>query len=200
MRVAVYTRVSTADQSTDLQRKELDAYVAARGWQSAAVFEDAGRTGTNANRPSLKKLIADCRERKFDVVVVWKLDRFFRSLKDLVNTLQEFQELGVTFISLKDHVDLGTSQGRLLMQLLGAFAEFEASLIKERVRAGLAAARAKGRVGGRPRTVDPAAVWSAYGEIKSVRQTAKRLGIAASSVQAAIAAYRKTSGEAGRKS
>jgi len=174
-RIALYVRVSTSDQSTELQLRELNQFTQARGWTTIKVYEDKA-TGTNGNRPLLKQLLSDARQRKIDVVVIWKLDRLFRSLKDLISTLQEFTELGVDFISLKDNIDLTTSSGRLMMHMLGAFAEFEASLIKERVRAGLRNAKAKGKRLGRPKKE----FWAIL-EMKhkglSVKDISKRLGV-----------------------
>lgn len=150
-KIACYLRVSTNEQSTEMQRSEVLQYYTARGFSDVEVYEDIGKTGTNDNRPALKKLLTDARERKIDIVICWKIDRLFRSLKHLILTLQEFDELGIKFISLKDQIDLTTSSGRLLMQIIGAMGEFEAALIKERVKAGLAVARAKGKRLGRPR-------------------------------------------------
>ncbi len=181
-RVAVYLRVSTLDQSTDLQKQELLDYLVARQWTDYQIFEDAGRTGTNANRPALKQMLADAKARKIDLVICWKLDRLFRSLKDLVVTLQEFQDLGVEFVSLKDQIDLTTASGRLLMQLLGAMAEFEGSLIRERVRAGIRAAKAKGQQLGRPTRIDQARAFSLRAEGPSLATIAKTLGATKSGV------------------
>jgi DNA invertase Pin-like site-specific DNA recombinase len=152
-RVALYLRVSTQDQSTELQSNELLKYIEARGLPDPIIYQDKS-TGTNGNRPAFKQLMADIRQRKVDLVICWKLDRLFRSLKDLIATLQEWNELGVEFISLKDNIDLTTSAGRLMLHIIGAFGEFEASLIRERVRAGLANAKAHGKRLGRPPTID----------------------------------------------
>lgn len=154
MRVALYVRCSTVEQSTDLQKRELTEYANARGWAVYEIYEDHGKTGTNTNRPAFQKLLSDSKRRKFDGIVVYKLDRAFRSLKDLVTVLSEWNALGVSFISLRDHVDLSTPSGRLMTQIIGAMSEFEASLIRERVRAGLAHARAKGVVLGRKPSLD----------------------------------------------
>lgn len=144
-------RVSTAEQNTDLQRRELVEYAERRGW-SYEILEDRA-TGTHANRPSLQRLLQLARSRKIDGVAVWKCDRLFRSLKHAVVTLAEFTELGVEFYSHKDQVDLTSSTGRLLANLLMAFAEFEADLIRSRVVAGLEAAKARGVQLGRPKLV-----------------------------------------------
>lgn len=152
-RVAIYLRVSTIDQSTELQHREIIAFVQSRGWEVAAVFEDK-LSGTQRNRPALNELMTLVRSRKVDTVICWKLDRLFRSLRDLVAMLQELGELNVSFVALRDQIDLTTSSGRLMAHLLGAFAEFEASLIRERVRAGLDNARSKGVRLGRPPSIN----------------------------------------------
>jgi len=186
LRAALYLRVSTQDQSCELQRRELLAFAEARGWNVVEVFEDKA-TGTNGNRPQLKAMLAQARARRIDLVIAWKLDRLFRSLKDLVVTLQDLSEVGVGFISLKDNIDMTTSSGRLMTHLLGAFAEFEASLIRERVRAGLAHAKAKGKRLGRPKTRNDAQIQSLRGSKLSIREIARRLGISKGAVQRALA-------------
>jgi len=185
-KIALYLRVSTSDQSTELQRSELLAYCKARGFNDVEIYEDVGKTGTNDNRPTLKKLIADAKQRKFDIVICWKIDRLFRSLKHLILTLQEFDELGIKFISLKDQIDLTTSSGRLLMQILGAMGEFEAALIKERVKAGLSNAKAKGVILGRRRVFNKEQVLELRASGKTVRQIAEDLHISKSTVATAL--------------
>lgn len=186
VRVGVYLRVSTSDQSCEMQRREIDAYVQARGWLTVTYYEDAGFTGTNTNRPQFKQLIADARHRKLDVIVVFKLDRFARSLKDLITHLEELTQLGVDFIALKDAIDFTTASGKLLTSLLGAFAAFEADIIRERVRSGLANARAKGKRLGRPKLRDDAAILSLRAEGKSLRQIMSQLNTSMGAVQRAI--------------
>lgn len=149
-RVAIYCRVSTAHQGNDLQKTELESYSKLRGWNLKYVFEDKS-TGTNTSRDGLKELLAKARTREIDIILIWKLDRFFRSLRDLVNTISELEELGVSLVSLKDQIDLTTSTGRLMVHLLGAFAQFEADLIRSRVIAGIEKAKSKGTKLGRPR-------------------------------------------------
>ena len=152
-RAALYARVSTiTGQNPELQISELKEYAARRGWQVVAEFVDR-MSGVKESRPSLNRLMADARQRKFDVVVVWKIDRFGRSLRHLVNALAELEAVGVPFISLHDNLDLSTPSGRLMFQIIGAMAEFERALIRERVQAGLANAKKKGKKLGRPRVV-----------------------------------------------
>jgi len=151
-RVALYCRVSTANgqQSPDLQLRELRDYVSRRGWKVGGEYTDEGVSGSRESRPALNQLMSDAHHRRFDAVLVWKLDRFGRSLRHLVNSLAELEARGIAFISLRDNLDLTTPSGRLMFQIIGAMAEFERSLIAERVKAGMQNARAKGKRLGRP--------------------------------------------------
>lgn len=151
-RVAIYCRVSTANgqQSPEMQLRELREYVRRRGWRVADEYTDEGVSGVRESRPGLNRLMADAHRRRFDAVLVWKLDRFGRSLRHLVNALAELEARGIAFVSLRDNLDLGTPSGRLMFQIIGAMAEFERALIGERVRAGMRNARAKGKRIGRP--------------------------------------------------
>jgi DNA invertase Pin-like site-specific DNA recombinase len=150
-RVALYARVSTCNgqQDPELQLRELREYARLRGLTIVGEYIDR-ISGSKDSRPALNRLMADASQRKFDAVLVWKLDRFGRSLRHLVNALAELEALGLTFISLRDNLDLSTPSGRLMFQIIGAMAEFERSLIQERVKAGLRNARAKGKRLGRP--------------------------------------------------
>jgi len=156
MRVALYARVSTLNgQHPEMQLSELREYGARRGWQIVGEYVDEGISGSRERRPQLDRLMADAHRRKFDLIGVWKIDRFGRSLKHLVNALADLDAYGVAFVSLRDNIDLSTPSGRLMFQIIGAMAEFERSLIQERVRAGLRNAVARGVRLGRPkRTVD----------------------------------------------
>jgi DNA invertase Pin-like site-specific DNA recombinase len=153
-RVAFYSRVSTLHgQDPELQLRELREYAAARGWTVIGEYTDTGVSGSKESRPGLNQLMSDAHRRKFDAVLVWKLDRFGRSLRHLVNALAELEARGIAFVSLRDNLDLSTPSGRLMFQIIGAMAEFERSLIQERVKAGLRNARAKGKRLGRPRAL-----------------------------------------------
>jgi len=149
-RAAIYTRVSTTDQTTENQALELRRYVSHRGWQ-ATEYADVGVSGTKERRPALDRLIADGRRRRFDVLVCWRLDRLGRSLRHLIILLEELQALGIDFVSLAEGIDATTPAGKLQMHILGAIAEFERARIAERVRAGLERARRHGTRLGRPR-------------------------------------------------
>jgi DNA invertase Pin-like site-specific DNA recombinase len=155
LRCAFYVRVSTnnGQQNPEVQLNDMRPFAESRDWQLVGEYVDHC-TGSKESRPELNRLLADARQRKFDVIVVWKLDRFARSLKHLVIALAEFESLGVQFVSLKDNLDLTTASGRLMFQIIGAMAEFERSLIQERVRAGLRNARAKGKRLGRPEVAE----------------------------------------------
>jgi DNA invertase Pin-like site-specific DNA recombinase len=134
-----------------MQLSELREYASRRGWSITSEYVDQGVSGSKESRPELNQLMADAHRRNFDAVLVWKIDRFGRSLKHLVNALADLCAYGVAFVSFRDNLDLSTPSGRLMFQIIGAMAEFERSLIQERVRAGLRNARAKGKKFGRPR-------------------------------------------------
>jgi DNA invertase Pin-like site-specific DNA recombinase len=179
LRVALYARVSTPhNQNPEMQLSELREYGAHRGWQVVGEYVDEGVSGSRERRPQLDRLMADAHRRKFDLIAVWKIDRFGRSLKHLVNALADLDSLGVAFVSLRDNIDLSTPSGRLMFQIIGAMAEFERSLIQERVRAGLRNAQARGVRLGRPRTVvDAAQIASLRASGASWREVAEQMHI-----------------------
>jgi DNA invertase Pin-like site-specific DNA recombinase len=185
MRVALYARVSTANghQDPEMQLRELREFIDRRGWQISGEYVDKGISGSKDSRPAVDRLMADASRRKFDVVLVWKLDRFGRSLRHLVNALAELEALGLTFVSLPDNLDLSTPSGRLMFQIIGAMAEFERALIQERVKAGLRNAKAKGVRLGRPRVfVSESRIDAMRGAGASWRAISKELGIALGTV------------------
>ena len=148
---AIYARVSTFDQEPENQLQELRRYVEARGW-AAAEFVDRGISGSKDRRPALDALLKDAKRRRFDVVVCWRLDRLGRNLRHLVTVIEDLNALGIAFVSLGEGFDCTTPAGRLQLHVLAALAEFERARIQERVRAGLARARAQGVKLGRPTT------------------------------------------------
>jgi putative DNA-invertase from lambdoid prophage Rac len=151
LRVGLYARVSTEEQQTlPLQLKDLRAYAKRRGWKVALEVEEVG-SGAKT-RPKREALLAAARRREVDVVVVWRLDRWGRSLADLVVTLQELADLGVGFASVTEALDFTTAAGRALAGMLAVFAAFERDILRERVKAGMAQARAQGKHVGRPPT------------------------------------------------
>jgi len=159
MRAAIYARVSTTGngQSPEMQIREFGEYCDRRGWTIAGEYVDEGVSGAKDRRPELDRLMADAHKRRFDVVVVWKFDRFARSVSHLLRALETFQALRIEFVSLTEGVDTSTPAGKMVFTVLGAVAELERSLIAERVKAGLRNAKAKGKRLGRPRTVVDAA-------------------------------------------
>lgn len=151
MRVGIYARVSTHDQHTlPMQLKQMKEYIGHRNWKLAAEVQEIGSGATT--RPRREELLKMARRREIDAVLVWKLDRFGRSLADLITTLNELRDIGVTFISLTESLDFSTSSGRAMAGMLSTFAEFERDIIRERVKAGIANAREHGKSHGRPKT------------------------------------------------
>lgn len=149
MRVAIYTRVSTSDQSVGRQMRELREYATKRGWDIILEVEEVA-SGASKNRPQREEVLCMARKRKIDAVLILSLDRWGRSVQDLVLTMAELQELGVDFV-VPGNIDMTTPMGKMLAHFLGAVAEFERELIRERVKSGLENARAKGKQLGRPR-------------------------------------------------
>jgi len=185
MQVGIYARVSTIDKGQDvgMQLRELEAYAKARGWTVQDRYLDEGVSGSQTRRPGVDRLLAACRRRQIDVVLVWRLDRLGRNLKHLIMMLDELQSLGVAFVALHEQIDCTTATGQLMLHLLAAFAESERALIRERVKAGLAHARTKGQQLGRPRLkIDPARVKSLRKDGRSIRQIAQTLHISPASV------------------
>ena len=150
MKAAIYGRVSTTAQDTNLQLREVRQFVQRRGWQIAEEYIDKGISGNKEKRPALDKLMSEAKRRRFDAVVVYRYDRFARSLRHLVNALEEFRALGIEFVSIHEGVDTSTPNGRLVFGIFASIAEFERELIRARVRSGLAAAKARGIQLGRP--------------------------------------------------
>jgi DNA invertase Pin-like site-specific DNA recombinase len=159
VRAAIYARVSTSNNGQDprVQTRELQEYCQRRGWTVAGEYVDVGISGTKEKRPELDRLLADAHRRRFDAVVVWRFDRFARSVSHLLRALENFQALGIEFVSLSEQLDTSTPTGKMVFTVLGAVAELERSLIVERVKAGLRNARAKGKTLGRPKKVVDAA-------------------------------------------
>jgi DNA invertase Pin-like site-specific DNA recombinase len=192
-RVALYARVSTLNgQNPQLQLAELREYAQRRGWEVSAEYVDLGISGAKDSRPQLNRMVEDAHARKFDAILVWKLDRFARSLKMLVTSIEDLNAYGVAFVSLRDNVDLSTPTGRLMLHIIGAMAEFERGLIQERVIAGIASAKSRGVRFGRPK------VYVSSLKIKRLRdaglpwvEVAKRLNAGKGTCQRALARAQK---------
>jgi DNA invertase Pin-like site-specific DNA recombinase len=192
-RIGVYLRVSTDTQDTGLQKTEIENLIRTRGFNRVITYEDKS-SGTNSNRPAYQQLMSDCRAGRIDIVIVWKLDRLFRSLSHLIAVLQEFRESNIDFISIRDQIDITTSAGRLMLHILGAFAEFEASLIRERVKAGLMEARRKGVKLGRPQALDKEKALELRAQGLSLSQIGRCLGAAKSTVSKTLKSTGVTKG------
>lgn len=188
--IAIYVRVSTEGsknghtQSTEMQVLDIKNYLESKGLNpsEAVIYEDKGISGTKKDRPSLNRMMKDCRDGKISMVVCYKLDRLFRSLKDLMETTSEFQKLEIQFVSTKDFINMETASGRLFFQILGAFSEFEAATIKERVLSGLANARSKGVQLGRPMKKGHSVVKKMKKEGKTVQEIASHTGLSRKTV------------------
>jgi putative DNA-invertase from lambdoid prophage Rac len=187
-RVGLYARVSTHDQQTlPLQMRAMREYAAKRGWAIAVQIKEVDSGA--AERKLRENLLAAARRREIDVVLVWRLDRWGRSLVDLVVTLKELAELGVSFVSLTEALDLTTPTGRAMAGLLSVFAEFEHEILRERIRAGIAEARLKGKRFGRPLTAAKKAgqIRKLYRAGVSKAEIARRLQIGRTSVRRILA-------------
>lgn len=192
-RAALYIRVSTVDQNPELQFNELRQFCQARRWANAAEFVDHGVSGIDSGRPGLRGLLQACHCRTIDAILVWKLDRLARSLGDLVRLTRTFESLGINFISLRNPgLDTTTPQGKLFFGISAVFAEFERDLIIERTRAGIAAARARGKRLGRPRcSIDPDQIWKLRNFGLSTRAIGKSLNISHTTVITMLAERRE---------
>jgi DNA invertase Pin-like site-specific DNA recombinase len=189
-RVALYARISTLNhgQDPEVQLRELRQYAKARGWTIAAEYVDRGISGSVECRPELNKLMSEARKRKFDAVAVWRFDRFARSTRHLLAALDEFRSLGIQFVSYSENIDTTTPLGAAVFTIVAAVATLERDLIRERVRAGLRNARAKGKRLGRPRVVvDAARIASLRAAGLSWARIAATLGVGEGTVRRAVA-------------
>ena len=194
MRAAIYARVSTLNgQSVEMQRRDLRELAVRRGFEIAGEYCDEGQSGAKASRPALDAMLADARRGKFRVLLVWRLDRLGRSLSHLVRLLEDLRVWNVELVSFSEGLDFTTATGKLMFQLLSAFGEFERECIRERVRAGLRNARAKGKSIGRPRVqIDAAKVASFRAAGYSWPRIARELGVSVGSVYKAGQSLSKT--------
>ncbi len=174
-RVAIYARVSTDQQEVDLQLHDLREYVRSRGWE-ATEFLDKGVSGRKDSRPGLNSMMLEVRRKRFDVVLVWRFDRFARSTKHLVTALEEFRALGVGFVSHQEALDTSTPMGACMFTICAAMATLECDLIRERTRAGMETARRAGKqIGGKKLDLDPEVVRAMHAQ-RGTRATARTLG------------------------
>ncbi len=185
MKAALYARVSTTNgQDPTVQTRELKEYCERRGWKIAGEYVDTGISGAKEKRPELDRMMADAHRRRFDAIVVWKFDRFARSVSHLLRALETFKALGIEFVSLSEQVDTSTPTGRMIFTVLGAVAELERSLTAERVRAGLRNARAKGKRLGRPKVaLDATRVAALRAQGWGWKKIASELGVGVGTVR-----------------
>lgn len=188
-RAAVYLRVSTAEQSTDRQQAELAEVATRRGWQ-VTVFEDAGISGAKGRdkRPALDAMLRDVTRGRFDVVAAWSVDRLGRSLRDLLATLGEVKAAGADMYLHQQGIDTATPAGEAMFQMLGVFAQFERAMIQERVKSGMARAKAKGQRFGRPMVGDDVEtrIRTLRGQGYGVLRIAREVGCGTSVVQRVV--------------
>lgn len=181
-KVALYFRVSTDRQVVDLQVNEVRQYARDHGFEVFKEYTDHGISGSKTSRPQLNQLFKDARKGEFSIVVCWRFDRMSRSLKHLIESLEEFQNLDVDFVSVRESIDTSTPSGKVLFSVIGAFAEFEKSVLSERVKAGLVAARKRGKKLGRPKTRNSELIRDLRQQGRSYRQISKLLGCSISTV------------------
>lgn len=184
-KVAIYARVSTTDkgQDIDTQLFPLKEFIERRGWELSKVYSDQ-MSGSKESRPALKDLMKDAHKRKFDCVLVFRFDRFARSTKQLINALETFNSLGIDFVSFQESIDTTTPAGQMMFTIIASFAQFERSIIQERVKAGLIKAKAKGKKLGRPKShVDAGKIKELRSEGLSIRKIAQTLSVPKSTVQ-----------------
>ena len=183
-RVGLYMRVSTKDQSCEMQLSDLERYSKERGFRIFKVYKDNGVSGTKDTRLGLSQLMDDAKKKKFDIVLVWRFDRFARSTKHLVNALYEFRNLGIDFISYQENIDTSSPLGEAIFTIISAMSKLERDIIAERVKGGLRKARANGKRLGRPKSViDTDKVVEHRKQNKSIRQIANELNLSKGAVQ-----------------
>ena len=187
-RAAIYARVSTNNgQDPEVQLAEIREFCMRREWTTVQEYVDKGISGPKDRRPALDNLLADCRRRAVDCVVVYRYDRFARSLRQLVNALEEFRALGIDFVSLHEGVDTSTPNGRLVFGIFASIAEFERELIRDRVKSGLALAKSRGKRLGRPQvSVDRLRIATLRNEGRSWAEICDVLGISKGTAQRAV--------------
>jgi len=189
--VALYARVSTAEQTTENQLADLRTYAQRRGWVVIEEYVDAGVSGTRESRPALDRLMVAARRREFDVVAVWRFDRFARSTKHLVNALDEFQHLGLSFVSYQENLDLGSPMGAAMFTIIAAIARLERDIIADRVKSGMRRAKASGKAVGRPKAhVSPLQVERLRRSGLKLPQVAAKLGVSESTLRRAVRSCR----------
>ena len=191
-RVAIYARVSTTEQSTESQLLDLRRYVSDRGWQTLREYVDEGISGTKDSRPALNQLMNDAKKRKFDVMLVWRFDRFARSTRHLINALEEFKNLGIDFVSYQENIDTSSPLGGAIFTIISAVAQLERDIIAERVKAGLRNDVEAGKQLGRPKgsRANVPKIHRLRHQGLSLREIADQTGVSKSTVSRLLKAVR----------
>jgi putative DNA-invertase from lambdoid prophage Rac len=201
LKAVIYARVSTTDQNCEMQVRELREYAQRRGWQVDGEYVDTGWSGAKASRPELDRLMKDARQRRFDCVMVWKLDRWGRSLIQSLQSVQELASMGIRFIAITQNIDTDQSNpmSRFMLHIFGAFAEFEREIIRERTLAGVRQAKSKGKVIGRPKRVFRRDEVARLRDVEGLswRAIAQKLGVP---VMTAVDAYKQCTENPNRSS
>lgn len=191
LRTALYVRVSTSNQSVEMQRADLLAYCAQRGFTIYREYCDHGISGTKERRPALDELMGDARKRKFDAVIVWDFSRFARSTKYVITALDEFRHLGIEFISFRENVDTNSPLGKAMFTIVAAISELERNIIVERIKGGLRRAKAMGKKIGRPGLqMNTERIVNLKTQGMSIRAIAKQVGASPSYIHKALQASR----------
>ena len=186
-KVAVYVRVSTKDQSVDMQLNDLERYSRERGLDVFKVYEDNGVSGTKETRPALNELMDHAKKKRFDMVLVWRFDRFARSTKHLVTALHEFRHLGIDFISFQENIDTSSPLGEAIFTIISAMSTLERDIIAERVKGGLRKAKAKGRLLGRPKSkIDISKLIEYRKQKMSIRRIAVEMSLSKGTIEKAL--------------
>ncbi len=185
-RVAIYARVSTHEQSAEMQLRDLRRYAEQRGMLVLKEYIDQGVSGTKDSRPALNALVDATRKRHYDAVLVWRFDRWARSTRHLIESLMDFKNLGVEFLSYQENLDTGSPLGQAMFTIIAALAQLERDIIVQRVKSGLANAKARGKRLGRPLKRDDAQIKALRATGRSVRQIAKELALSKSTVSKAL--------------
>jgi len=186
MKVALYTRVSTDQQTVENQVRDLTAYCQIKGWSDITIFKDQGVSGAKTSRPEFNKMIKQAKAGDFDVVMVWKFDRASRSTKHLITLLEDFDTWGVDFVSLQENVDTSTPAGKLMFTMISAFAQFERDTIIQRTKSGMARAKAEGKKIGRSKQCDWDEILELKNDGKSTKQIANQTNMSESHIRRII--------------
>lgn len=189
-KAAIYLRCSTDQQQTTIQKNDLIRYANARDFTVVEIFEDRGISGAKKSRPALNKMLLMGRQRKFDFILIWRLDRLGRSTSHLLSLLEEFETIGISLISIQEGFDLSTYMGKAMATIISALCAFERELLRERVKAGLENAKRNGKILGRPKSIDPNAIRKLRSQGLSYREISMKLKVSHGSISHVLKAVK----------